>query len=75
VRLRFVDAPSRVNLTMAPDCVLAIRHAALGAPAAPHAGRVPQGFGRVDGGRVWSWPGRIRCLATASVREWTWSFS
>jgi len=23
----FVDAPSRVDLTMAPDCVLAIRHA------------------------------------------------
>jgi len=31
VRLLFVDAPSRIDLTMAPDCVLAIRHAALGA--------------------------------------------
>jgi len=32
VRLPFVDAPSRVDRTMAPDSVLAIRHAALGAP-------------------------------------------
>jgi hypothetical protein len=32
VRLLLVDAPSRIDLTMAPDGVLAIRHAALGAP-------------------------------------------
>jgi hypothetical protein len=28
VRLLFVDAPSRIDRTMAPDSVLAIRHAA-----------------------------------------------
>jgi hypothetical protein len=37
-RLLFVDAPSRIDLTMAPDSVLAIRHAALGAPRRRHAG-------------------------------------
>jgi len=31
VRLLFVDAPSRVDRTRAPDSVLALRHAALGA--------------------------------------------
>ncbi|MEO5821529.1 MAG: hypothetical protein ABIT71_13570 [Vicinamibacteraceae bacterium] len=32
MRLPFADAHSRVGLTMAPDYVLAIRPAALGAP-------------------------------------------
>jgi hypothetical protein len=36
--LLFVDAPSRVDRTKAPDSVLAIRHAALGARRRPHAG-------------------------------------
>jgi hypothetical protein len=34
--LLFVDARSRIDRTMAPDFVLAIRHAALGAPRRPH---------------------------------------
>ena len=36
--LLIADAPSRVDRTMAPDSVLAIRHAALSAPRRPHAG-------------------------------------
>jgi len=31
VRQQFVDAPARIDRTMAPDSVLAIRRAALGA--------------------------------------------
>jgi hypothetical protein len=37
-RQLYVDAPSRVDQTMAPDIVLAIRHAALGARRRRHAG-------------------------------------